>query len=340
MKSALPSGRRIIKWVSPVFQLKSSSPGFAVAEPDPANGQIHFAYMFSDCQADERIGLAPVLAALGEHISATPCTRPVPRAIRWIGRLLATTIAQPQMRQAPTEDGNPVLLTHGDDLAPLQRREIMANLCNAAIRRPDMGGDFWDIRLLALSELLPKLADPTIVQMIERNGPTLYARMFARTTGRQAATIGIGPVPVEFAFALSRMAWTGVDDRERASDTLRLGYRLSLTTAQSAMTQIAQCDGKPLRSLAPEQIAEGPARELIQRAGLDRRTPLWFYLLRESELFMDGVRLGPLGSRLLAETLYGLFSTPSDHAALPRRRQTPELWQLSGYPNPSDVWHR
>ena len=35
-------------------------------------------------------------------------------------------------------------------------------------------------------------------------------------------------------------------------------------------------------------------------------TPLWFYVLKEAEKINDGRRLGPIGSRLVAETLVGL----------------------------------
>jgi hypothetical protein len=36
-----------------------------------------------------------------------------------------------------------------------------------------------------------------------------------------------------------------------------------------------------------------------------RRTPLWFYVLRESEVRTRGHRLGPVGSRIVAETVIG-----------------------------------
>ncbi len=36
------------------------------------------------------------------------------------------------------------------------------------------------------------------------------------------------------------------------------------------------------------------------------KTPLWYYVLKEAEVFGNGQHLGPLGSRIVAETLCGL----------------------------------
>jgi hypothetical protein len=37
------------------------------------------------------------------------------------------------------------------------------------------------------------------------------------------------------------------------------------------------------------------------------QTPLFYYLLREAEVIEDGLRMGQLGSRIIAETLCGLL---------------------------------
>jgi hypothetical protein len=40
---------------------------------------------------------------------------------------------------------------------------------------------------------------------------------------------------------------------------------------------------------------------------LEKRTPLWFYVLREAEVAEDGERLGPVGGRIVAEVIVGLI---------------------------------
>jgi hypothetical protein len=47
---------------------------------------------------------------------------------------------------------------------------------------------------------------------------------------------------------------------------------------------------------------------------LDRSTPLWLYVLREAQLVNDGQFLGPVGGRIVAETLLGLLAAdPSSY---------------------------
>jgi hypothetical protein len=41
--------------------------------------------------------------------------------------------------------------------------------------------------------------------------------------------------------------------------------------------------------------------------GLDRSTPLWYYVLKEAELVEDGLHLGPVGGRIVAEVIVGLL---------------------------------
>ncbi len=53
--------------------------------------------------------------------------------------------------------------------------------------------------------------------------------------------------------------------------------------------------------LTPAQLAD------LQPFNMDRSTPLWFYILREAELMEDGLRLGPVGSRIVGEVFIGLL---------------------------------
>ncbi len=45
----------------------------------------------------------------------------------------------------------------------------------------------------------------------------------------------------------------------------------------------------------------------LQPMGFDRETPLWFYVLKEAELKADGLTLGPVGGRIVAEVFVGLL---------------------------------
>ena len=58
--------------------------------------------------------------------------------------------------------------------------------------------------------------------------------------------------------------------------------------------------------LAPER----PRR--LKPFHLERRTPLWFYVLREADVLEDGQRLGPVGGRIVAEVIIGLINGDRD----------------------------
>ena len=56
------------------------------------------------------------------------------------------------------------------------------------------------------------------------------------------------------------------------------------------------------------QVPELAAADLddLEPFHLDKRTPLWFYVLREAEVTADGEHLGPVGGRIVAEVITGL----------------------------------
>jgi len=75
--------------------------------------------------------------------------------------------------------------------------------------------------------------------------------------------------------------------------------------------EAAQLLGVPLPLTAAE-IAGGTDGDVLRKFGLDVQTPLWYYILKEAELRGGGEHLGPVGSRIVAETLFGImrFSQP------------------------------
>jgi hypothetical protein len=58
--------------------------------------------------------------------------------------------------------------------------------------------------------------------------------------------------------------------------------------------------------------------------GLDRSTPLWYYVLKEGELIGQGARLGPVGGRIVGEVFIGLLQLdPRSYLAIaPKWRPT------------------
>lgn len=83
---------------------------------------------------------------------------------------------------------------------------------------------------------------------------------------------------------------------------LRRGAKMLLPAAQD----LAGFLGVPV--LSPDQIGDNTPDGRAARAhGLLARTPLWYYILKEAAVTQGGARLGPLGSRIVAETFVGLL---------------------------------
>lgn len=74
-----------------------------------------------------------------------------------------------------------------------------------------------------------------------------------------------------------------------------------LTWSLPSGQRIAEFTGSPV-------LGSNHFPELRQYGlGLDASTPLWYYILREASVFNNGVRLGPVGGRIIAETIIGML---------------------------------
>ena len=85
------------------------------------------------------------------------------------------------------------------------------------------------------------------------------------------------------------------------------GKNLGLPTGQDVARAIQQA-GVPVPVLSAADIAsKGADGAKAHELGLTERTPLWYYILKEAQLRADSQRLGPVGSRILAEVFVGML---------------------------------
>jgi hypothetical protein len=81
-----------------------------------------------------------------------------------------------------------------------------------------------------------------------------------------------------------------------------------LTWSLPSGQAIAQAVG--VKPLAADDLAE------LKPYGFRSSTPLWYYVLKEAEQVADGLHLGPVGGRIVAEVLIGLLETdPASYLA-------------------------
>ena len=71
--------------------------------------------------------------------------------------------------------------------------------------------------------------------------------------------------------------------------------------------------------LAADDLAE------LKPYGFQSSTPLWYYVLKEAEQVADGLHLGPVGGRIVAEVLIGLLETDSNSYLARKPKWTPTL---------------
>ncbi|MCO6414705.1 heme peroxidase family protein [Siccirubricoccus sp. KC 17139] len=84
---------------------------------------------------------------------------------------------------------------------------------------------------------------------------------------------------------------------------LKRGVKMQLPSGQ------AVAEAMEIAALRPGEIAEsGKDGAMAAKLGLHEQTPLWYYILKEAQLRGNrGNRLGPVGSRILAEVFVGLL---------------------------------
>jgi hypothetical protein len=94
---------------------------------------------------------------------------------------------------------------------------------------------------------------------------------------------------------------------------LKRGVRLGLPSGQ------AVADAIGATPLTPAEIAGGSDGPAAAAAGFDVEGPLWHYILKEAAVRQGGLRLGEVGSRIVAEVFVGMM----DGDAMSFRRQAP-----------------
>ena len=86
---------------------------------------------------------------------------------------------------------------------------------------------------------------------------------------------------------------------------LRRSQLLSIPSAQACIEGFQQ-HKISIPQLSAAQLTAG-LDDTTLPPSLQADTPLWFYILKEAEVLNKGMRLGPLGTRIVAETLVGLI---------------------------------
>jgi hypothetical protein len=92
-----------------------------------------------------------------------------------------------------------------------------------------------------------------------------------------------------------------------------------VTWSMPSGQSIAQAMG--VNALSPSDLNELSSYGL----GLHKSTPLWYYTLAESDVMEDGLHLGPVGGRIVAEVILGILQTDPASYLFSNPNWTPTL---------------
>lgn len=108
--------------------------------------------------------------------------------------------------------------------------------------------------------------------------------------------------------------------------TLLRGYQLCLPTGQAIATGIG---AKPLTTAELMTGTSTNEQAALASSQLSERTPLWYYILKESAIREQGQKLGETGSAIVAETLVALIKR-SRYSILQEPNWQPALGDTQG----------
>lgn len=117
-----------------------------------------------------------------------------------------------------------------------------------------------------------------------------------------------------------------IDSRSVAVLDLQLGAKTGLPSGQEVAKIMEVKHG--LKPHLKNQIAKGPNDEInkiLVENGFDKKTPLWFYILREAESEMNGRCLGQVGARIVAETIIRVINASEYSILREKRKWKPSL---------------
>lgn len=124
---------------------------------------------------------------------------------------------------------------------------------------------------------------------------------------------------------------TGLAD-DQLSITVRnllRGFAVGLPAGEDVVEALGE-------TLLPRELLQSAEhRPWLNAAAFGGKTPLWYYILKEAEVLKRGVKLGPVGSRIVAETLVGIIANSPDSILRPSEWTAPlytERQALDGSP--------
>ena len=159
--------------------------------------------------------------------------------------------------------------------------------------------------------------DGTFVTRLPGNWPAEWERMVDKKSpqrnrfARKIDTLIAPPLTVLFNEGTNNQLSEAINAllKQLAQRNLIRGYLLLLPTGQAVAAELRV----PVLTRAElENGSSDQMKKALADGGFFDRTPLWFYILKESEVRAKGSSLGEVGSRIVAETIIGQILNDPD----------------------------
>jgi hypothetical protein len=111
--------------------------------------------------------------------------------------------------------------------------------------------------------------------------------------------------------------------------TLLRGAGLRLSSGQHAARELGErvlSEAELTQNFGGQEMVQG---RILRETDLARETPLWYYILKESEVRHNGNRVGPVGSRIIADTVYAALHADPDSYINRARSDAPPVWNFA-----------
>ena len=157
-----------------------------------------------------------------------------------------------------------------------------------------------------------------------------FSKFGINSTLNQAKLIGPHlPSAMAAIPGLMNLMTRGTNFISLASTDLIHGNRLKLPTGQK-LAAVLKAEDPKYAQLSSDEILQSSSTAIsviLKKHGFDEQTPLFYYILKEAEIKGKGKHLGPVGSRIVAETFITLIEA-SPFSILDGSGWKPELGQL------------
>jgi Animal haem peroxidase len=169
--------------------------------------------------------------------------------------------------------------------------------------------------LMALGQKAAPIPDDYLIEWgtflggLPTSGPPAASSFFDTSIGR--AMHGLSPGTIRLSNPLERPDPSSLPVR-----TLLRGARARLPSGQQvAEALLAQGRIRPEDRLTTSQLTQDTCNRsgsVLRDNGLERNTPLFYYVLKEAELLAGGFTLGPAGSHIVSEVIQGALEADPD----------------------------